>query len=91
MMPTPDDDMSLKEIARTLADFRQEFRSQLTSLMRTDVYRAEQAALTQRIVQLEKDHETDDMDRRATRKLALGALLTCIGTVVAALILVALK
>lgn len=91
MMPTPDDDMSLREIARTLADFRQEFRSQLSTLMRTDVYRAEQAALTQRITQLEKDHETDDADRRATRKLALGALLTCIGTVVAALILVALR
>jgi uncharacterized protein YgfB (UPF0149 family) len=91
MMPLPDDDMSLREIARTLADFRQEFRSQLGLLMRTDVYRAEQAVLTNRLAQLEKDHENEEADRRTTRKLALGAVLTCIGTVIAALLLVALK
>ena len=91
MMPGFDDDMSIKEIARTLADFRLEFRSQLTTVMRTDVYRAEQAVLMQRLTQLEKDHEADETDRRATRKLALGAVLTCIGTVLAALLLVALR
>lgn len=84
------DEMSLKEIARTLADFRHEVRGQFSMLVRADVYRAEQAALTQRIVQLEKDNEANESDRRATRKLVVGTLLACVGTVVAALILVAL-
>lgn len=84
------DEMSLKEIARTLTDFRHEVRGQFGLLVRADVYRAEQAALTQRIVQLEKDSETNEADRRATRKLVVGALLACVGAVIAALILVAL-
>ena len=83
--------MSLREIARTLADFRAEFRSQLASLMRTDVYRAEQAALVQRISTLEKDLQGNDEDKAMTRRIALGALLSCIGTVVAALLIVALR
>ena len=57
MMPTPDDDMSLREIARTLADFRQEFRAQVTQLLRADVYRAEQAAMEIRVGALEKDRD----------------------------------
>lgn len=91
MMPVGDDEMSLREIARTLADFRQEFRSQIGQLVRADVYRAEQAGMLQRIAQLEKDHETDDGDKRNTRRLAVAAILTCIATVLAGLILIALQ
>lgn len=89
--PGPADDMSLREIARTLADFRAEFRSQLAGLMRTDVYRAEQAALLQRLLVVEKDLESNEEEKRVTRRIAIGAVLSCIGTVIAALLLVALK
>jgi hypothetical protein len=85
-----DDDMSLKEIARTLADFRQEFRSQISQLLRADVYRAEKAALEVRLSSLEKDRDSAEQQAAATRKLALGAVLTCVGTILAALVMIAI-
>ena len=91
MMPTPDDAMSLHEIARTLADFRLEFRSQVGQLLRSDVYRAEQQAMDARVKALEKDRDTAETDSRANRRLALGAVFTCVTTLVTALLLIALK
>ena len=90
MMPAPDDDMSLREIARTLADFRLEFRSHLTQLLRADVYRAEQAAIDMRVAALEKDRDAAELGAAANRRLALGAVFTTVATLVAALLLVAL-
>jgi len=66
-MPSTDDDMSLREIARTLSDFRSEFRSQVAQLVRADVYRAEQAADRARIAVLEKDAEREESERAAER------------------------
>lgn len=90
-MPTPDDEMSIREIARTIADFRQEFRSQIGQLLRADVYRAEQAAFELRLASLEKDRDAAESNAANTRRLAIGAVLTGIVTVVVALLLVALK
>lgn len=90
MMPTADDDMSLREIARTLSDFRSEFRSQVTQLLRADVYRAEQAAMENRIVALEKDRDAADASANANRKLALGAVFSAVAMLVVALLLVGL-
>lgn len=91
MMPTADDDMSLREIARTLSDFRQEFRSQVTQLLRADVYRAEQAAMDIRVAALEKDRDIAEANAASTRKLAVGAVFTGVVTLITALLLVALK
>lgn len=82
--------MSLREIARTLADFRSEFRSQVTQLLRADVYRAEQAAMDNRVAALEKDRDHAEQAAGANRRLALGAVFTTVATLVAALLLVAL-
>lgn len=82
--------MSLREIARTLADFRAEFRSQINQLLRADVYRAEQAALEVRLTSLEKDRDTAEANAGATRRLALGGIVTGVVTLVVALLLVAL-
>lgn len=90
MMPTPDDDMSLREIARTLSDFRQEFRSQVGQLLRADVYRAEQANVDNRLTALEKDRDAAEHSAAANRRLALGAVFTTVATLVTALLLVAL-
>ena len=90
-MPTPDDEMSIREIARTIADFRQEFRSQIGQLLRADVYRAEQAAFELRLASLEKDRDSAESNAANTRRLAIGAVLTGVVTVVVALLLVALK
>ena len=83
--------MSLREIARTLADFRAEFRSQIAAMMRTDVYHAEQAALVQRIATVEKGLQDTEEEKRQTRRLVMGSLLTCVATVVAALLIVGLN
>lgn len=87
---TGDDDMSIREIARTIADFRSEFRSQIGQLVRADVYRAEQTAMELRLTSLEKDRDTADGNASASRRLAVGAILTCVATIVGALILIAL-
>lgn len=89
-MPSADDDMSLREIARTLADFRLEFRSQVAQLVRADVYRAEQAAHMARTAALEKDRERDDTERAAMRRLMLGALVTAAASIVTSLMLAAI-
>lgn len=91
MVPLPDDDMSLREIARTLADFRAEFRAQVTQLLRTDVYRAEQAAMDIRVTGLEKDRDTAELNAATNRRLALGAVFSAVATLVTALLLIALK
>ena len=89
-VPLPDDEMSLREIARTLSDFRAEFRSQVTQLLRADVYRADQALFDMRISSLEKDRAAAEAAATANRRLVLGAVFACVGTLVAALLLVAL-
>lgn len=89
-MPTPDDDMSLREIARTLADFRAEFRSQLAQLVRADVYREAQAADRARLTALEKAAERDTLDQAANRRLIIGAFITAALSFVGSLLMVAL-
>lgn len=90
MMPSADDDMSLREIARTLSDFRQEFRSQVAQLVRADVYRAEQAADRARLAALEKTDERRDSDSGANRRLVIGAIIAAALSFVGSLLLVAL-
>jgi hypothetical protein len=90
-MPTADDEMSIREIARTIADFRQEFRSQIGQLLRADVYAAQQALVEQRISSLEKDRETDEARADGTRKIAIGAVFSAVATIVVALVMIALR
>jgi len=86
-MPTSEDDMSLREIARTLSDFRQEFRSQVAQLVRADVYRAEQAADRARVATLEKNAEREDSGRANDRRLVWGAIITAALSFVGSLLL----
>lgn len=101
-MPPTDDDMSLREIGRTLSDFRQEFRSQVAQLVRTDVYRAEQTADRARIAVLEKDAEREEADRTAARtrldadrasdrRLVYGAIVSTAASFVGSLLLIVLS
>lgn len=97
-MPAIDDDMSIREIARTLSDFRNEFRSQVQQLLRADLYRAEQAQVEHRLAALEREREREaqewaanrareEQERAANRRLVIGAFMTSGLTFVAALIL----
>lgn len=82
--------MSIKEIARTIADFRQEFRTGIAQLVRTDVYRAEQSAFDARVKRIEEDKARDESEKDSFRRLVYGALITAGGsllvTIVTALI-----
>jgi len=97
-MPAPDDDMSIREIARTLSDFRNEFRSQVQQLLRADLYRAEQAQVEHRLAALERDREREEQDRKAAqaredlerssnRRLVIGAFLASALSFASALVL----
>lgn len=81
------DDVTLQEVARTLSDMRQEFRTQLSTLVRTDVYRAEQAATELRLKRIEEERGRDESEKDSFRRLLYGAFLASAGTLVAALIM----
>jgi Flp pilus assembly protein TadB len=103
-MPLPEGDTTPREIVQalkgvesSLADFRHEMRNQLQQLVRTDVYRAEQAADRARVATLEKDIERIEQDRSrerdqergdagANRRLILAAFGTGIAGIVVALV-----
>lgn len=89
-MPGFEDDMSLREIARTLSDFRNEFRAQIAQLVRADVYRAEQAADRARIAALEKAGERDEAEQAASRRLIYGAFITAALAFIGSLLIAAL-
>ena len=82
-MPTPEEAISLAEIVRTMKDFREEFRSAVGSMIRADVYRAEQATLraeiaaqyatiNQRLSELEGKIKSLEDDKRQNRGVAIG-------------------
>lgn len=96
-MPTHDEDVPrLAEIARTLADFRAEFRNAITDMVRKDVYSAHMASMQLQIdsvkaenkrlsEELEKDRTDRANDRRSLRNVTVGAILS---TVVAIVVLI---
>ena len=86
-MPTPDDDMSIREIARTIADFRQEFRAQVGQLLRADVYRAEQVAMDARLKRVEEERARDESEKDSFRKIVMASFLTSGGSLVVALVM----
>jgi len=51
-MPEPDDTPRLAEIARTISDFRSEFREAISGMVRRDVYMAEMRILEVRMENL---------------------------------------
>lgn len=91
-MPTAEDQISLAEIVRTMKDFREEFRGAISTMMRTDVYRAEQATLRAEITstQLAMQQQVDTLrremeDLKAEKKqkngILYGALVSGIGAI----------
>lgn len=91
-----DDVPRLAEIARTISDFRAEFRSAISDMVRKDVYTAHMASvqlqmdsLKQEIkrldLELEKDQSDRVSDRRSLRNVTVGAILS---TVVAIIVLI---
>lgn len=75
-----DDGPRLAEIARTLADFRNEFRSAMSEVVRKDVHSAQMAAVQLQIDMLteaaERDRSDKTADRRAVRNAGVTAALS---------------
>lgn len=83
-MPLPEDGHTLAEIARQVADFRNEFRNTISGLVRQDVYAAQQETLRAQFAAMEAAHARDvaalqaqlaalEADKRQNRGLVLGA------------------
>lgn len=71
-MPTHDEDVPrLAEIARTLADFRNEFRNAMSEMVRKDVYQAHMMNMQMQIDNLSKENKriSEDLDRERTDKV----------------------
>lgn len=92
-----DDAPRLAEIARNIADFRQEFRAFTGEVVRKDVYSAHMAAIQMQLdrlakenSQLELDMERERQEKTADRREVRKALLTAsLSVVVAVLVLIA--
>lgn len=86
-MPAGDDDTPrLAEIARTLADFRAEFRSAISDMLRKDVYQSDRQGLQMQIDAIKSDVEKDRTDRKTIRNLGLGAIFTALVSLVMTLL-----
>jgi len=83
-----DDDMPTnREMYRTLCDFREEWRIQMTAFVRRDVYTAEQEALTRRVVLVEQAVAADRAEQvkeRAALKTQFSGMWFSIAAAVAA-------
>ena len=72
-MPLPDDSHTLAEIARQLADFRNELRNIVGGLVRMDVYQAQQETLRAEIAGMKTSYARDlvAMETSHARDLAM--------------------
>lgn len=77
-MPALDDSDTprLAEIARSLADFRQEFRNGLQDMVRKDVYQVSFTALESRVIGLEMRLREADAHGKSKSNLLYGTALT---------------
>lgn len=92
-----DDVPTLRELARTLADFREEFRTQMGQMVRKDVHVVEHDAMAakyqaacDRITRLETMRAEDEKQKTSNRNAVylsiLGAALSLVVAIVVAVV-----
>lgn len=92
-----DDVPTLRELARTLSDFREEFRTQMGQMVRKDVHVVEHDAMTakylaacDRITRLETMRTEDEKQKTSNRNAVylsiLGAGLSLVVTIMVAVV-----
>lgn len=86
-----DDVPTLREVSRTLRDFRDEFRIQMGMMVRKDVHAVEHDALLTRLVRLEAERETEKKEQGANRNRFYFAILGAGLSLLTSIILVAVK
>lgn len=97
-MPLDDDAPRLSEIARTIADFRSEFRDAIGNMVRRDVYDAHRQTTEVKITAIEAelrrtqaDAEKDQAARATMKNIMIGALLSGIVSLTVSIILVVVQ
>lgn len=99
MAPYDEDDIpTLREVSRTLRDFRDEFRNQMGMMVRRDVHAAEHATLGEkckvmedRITKLEAGRDSDEKGKSSTRNQMLLSVMAAGLSLVVALIVATVK
>src|SRR5687767_5508812 len=92
MPPIDSDDVpTLREVSRTLRDFRDEFRLQVGMMVRKDVHAVEHQGLETRLARLENERETDKKDRSAMRNQYYFSVVGAALSLVVALVVAAVK
>jgi hypothetical protein len=92
MPPIDSDDVpTLREVSRTLRDFRDEFRLQMGMMVRKDVHTVEHQGLETRLARLENERETDKKDRSAMRNQYYFSVVGAALSLVVALVVAAVK
>ena|SRR5687768_8816826 len=99
MAPIDTDDVpTLREMARTLRDFRDEFRNQMSMMVRKDVHAVEHQGiadkckiLEDRLMKVESGRESDDKTRATTRNQYYLSLFGTALSLVVALVVAAVK
>ena len=76
--PPHRDDTPEGEVIRILNDFRSEMRGVLSELVRRDVYVADKTMEDFRISALEERARAEELYRRTTRNISLGAFLSAL-------------
>lgn len=97
--PYEDDDVpTLREVSRTLRDFRDEFRSQMGMMVRKDVHAVEHSALAEkckvmedRLVKLESARDADEKLKTTNRNQYYLGLFVAGLSMVVALVTAAVK
>lgn len=71
---------TLAEIGRQLQELREDLRELRGELVRTDVYRAEQRTVEQRMHSIETRLAVSEEDRKALRRMVIGAGIAAIAS-----------
>lgn len=99
MAPYDDDDVpTLREVSRTLRDFRDEFRLQMGMMVRKDVHAVEHSAmetrcqaLEARLGRMEGERDGDKKDRTTIRNQYYFSVVGAVLSLVVALVVAAVK
>ncbi len=99
MAPYEDDDVpTLRELSRILRDFRDEFRVQMSMMVRKDVHAVEHTAMTEkcktmedRLLKLEASRDGDEKGKASTRNQMLLSVVAAGLSLVVALIVATVK
>lgn len=99
MAPYDDDDVpTLREVSRTLRDFRDEFRLQMSAMVRKDVHVVEHqnldvrhGVIESRITRLEVDRDNDRKDKTTVRNQFYFSVVAAALSLVVGIVLMVVK